>query len=334
MGLSAWTYAPSKQPDELGDYEYTEMRDSYSMSFTPGGGVTRIYLVAYEFVDFFMDDLLGYSTVDNNGTSINWNKLPDQDKYYTNCYALEATMDPMGIRGKIDETSIPDYALAKVTVQYKQVDFAVKANGEINNEFDRFVTRVGGYDGEYFTVSNSPMRLVSNIGGDGTHLALSQPPSRITGVQQWTYIWRYVPAITATPFKVPNHTALQNCLGKVHAPSGNYDPSVGQSFDRYNNAFLPGTVLFVGAEPRMHTSRPVTGTRNGNFQWEIAMKFLYRDNGLINRTTAGGTINERAGHQFIWDQNLSRWDLITSTGLTTGNRLYEAADLNTLFTIG
>lgn len=334
MSLTGWTYAPNKLPDQLLSGEYTEAKDSYSMSFAPGGGITRVYYVNFAVVPAFMDDLMGYVTVANSGTTINWVGLPDQDPLYSNCYCLEATMEPLGAMNKNPTYALPTYTLAKVTAQYRQVDFAVKADADVTTELDRFVTRVGGYDGEYFTVSNTAMRFVSNVGTDGTHLAISQPPSRITGVQQWTYIWRYVPSVNSNPFRVPNHTALDNCLGKVHAVGGSYAPTASYAFDKNNNAFMPGTVLFAGAEPRMHTSRPVTGTRNGNFRWEIAMKFLYRNNGLVSRTTAGQTINEHAGHQFIWDQALKQWDLITTDGTTAGGRLYESADLNTLFTIG
>lgn len=90
-----------------------------------------------------------------------------------------------------------------------------------------------------------------------------------------------------------------------------------------------GTVLFVGIDARMTNYRIATGDPNVNRYWEIAFKFLVRDNGMV-----GSPINEHAGHNFFWDQGQQRWDLVTTDGTTAGKRLYEYADLNTLFTIG
>jgi len=317
----------SDSPDQYGPLEYSEQINSGNITSTPGNSsITRTFFIDHQVIPLFLDDLLGYASVGNAGAVER--VLPDQHPLFSNYYAMEASVEGLGLGSNLQyNTKLARSLVAKVTAIYKSIDFEVVADNGSTQEFYRFVTRSMVPAGEYFSVDSTGMYFCSNIGSDGRNKGLSVPPQKLTGTTEVTFVWRLVPPNPASSrFVPPNLTAITNCLGKVH--------SSGTNFDSQHYNFPSGTVLFLGCEPRMVMPRVTTGAVENNLFWEIGLKFLYRNNGFINRGTPSGTINEFAGHQFTWDQGNRRWDLITSNGQITGNRLYETADLNSLLTIG
>ncbi len=331
MSLIDWEYLPQNTPETPDEYtadQYSEQINSGNITSTPGGNsVTRTFFINHGVIPAFLDDLLGYAYVGNSGDVERI--LPDKHPLYSNLFAQEASVEGVGLNGTLQyNNSTAKSLVAKVTAVYKSVDFEVMPDDfDEPDELYRFVSRTMKPAGEYFTVNATGMALVSNIGGDGKHKALAQPPSRITGVMELTYVWRFVPPNPASsPYLPPNLTSLKGCMGRIHVGSDNFDP------DHFNAP--NGTVLFLACEPRLVAPRVTTGGVDNNIFWEIQMSFLYRDQGLVNRGTGPTAINEHAGHQFIWDAGKQWWDLITTDGTNTGGRLYQTADLNTLFSIG
>lgn len=288
-----------------------------------------MFYINHGVIPAFLDSLLGWADVANGQYIIR--ELPDAHPVYSNYYCMEASVEGIGVKeGQLQYNGIPiaRSQVAKITGVYKSADFEVIPDQQVQNEMYRFVSRTMNFSGEFFTINATGMRFVSNVGSDGEHKALAIPPARITGVSELTYIWRLVPGNPslglAGRYVTPNMGRITSCLGKVNSLA--FDPDV---------ANLPaGTVIFLGAEPKLIAPRITTGQIEDNIFWEIMMKFLYRNNGFVNRTTDGQVINEQAGHNFLWDQGKEWWDLITHNGLSSGTRLYQTADLNSLFSIG
>ncbi len=328
MSLDSWNFVPenSTTPDDYGDDDYSEAYNSGEMSMSGGSpSITRTFYIRGDRIPEFMDDLLGYS--DAAGSAIT-RVLPDPHPYYTNFFALEAKIQPLGqmYQAEFMGKAFLEQTVAKITAEYRSPMYEVKEDGDIADELERFVTRQYGFGGDAITINSTGMQFVSNVGADGRHLALNQPPARPTMTMDLTYTWHMVPPNPSTsPFIPPNLTAIKNCYGKVN----------DTTFDDLHMACPPGTVLFLGLDPKFTNYRFINAVdRSENMFWEINMKFLYRDNGFVSRTVGPNTISEQAGHNFIWDQSKQWWDLITTTGEVGGGRLFETADLNTLFTIG
>jgi hypothetical protein len=314
MALDAWQYAPNVSPDALVNYQYMELRESGKESYSPGNSTAnRCFMVAWDDRAFFLDDLLGYSYL--QGTTIH-RVLPDVHPEIDNFYATDAQVDGMGVLGKADNNSI-SWTNAKVTTNYKPAVYSVLPDSKISpysqspqagtyTELDRYTSRQYGFSADYLTI-NGAMKFVT-----APNVVLSNPPGRITQAMQLNYTWHQVPAKDSYPFQPPNIKAIQNCLGKVNSVV----------FDINGGNFPAGTVLFIGVDPKMMT--PLL--TNDVFYWEITYNFLVRNNGA-------GLNGETAGHQYIYRIDLGKYDLITNDGTFGGQRIYQTADLNTLWTI-
>ncbi len=324
MTLENWEYVPigSDPPDLYSGLQYSEKLSSPDVAQNQ---ITRTYFVSYDVLPSFMDDLLGYAETSGSGIK---RVLPNFDPLWANMWAMEASAKGLGklTQGTTADGKVPKYTVAEITAVYRSPAFQIINDDDIDNELDRYVIREYGFGGEFITINSTGMKFVSNIGADGKHLALNQPPARPTMTMDLTYTWEMVPPNFAiSPYVPPNLTPLVNCYGKINSTA----------FDVNHMNCPAGTVLFLGIDPKMTNYRLTTGAETTNIFWRIAMKFVYRNNGFISRpNTGGGTLNEWAGHQFIWDQSKQWWDLITVDGTTSGGRLFQTANLNTLFTIG
>lgn len=323
MALDAWTFVPegSTTPDNYGDFDYSEAYNSGDMSMNQGSpSITRVFYIRGDRIPDFMDDLLGYST--GTGGTIS-RTLPDPHPYYSNFYAMEAKVNLLGqmYQATFMGKAFLEQNVVKVTAEYRSPMYEIKADEDIGDELERYVTRQYGFGGDAITINSTGMQFVSNIGADGRHLALNQPPARPTMTMELQYVWHMVPPNPDTsPYIPPNLGSIIDCYGKVNSTV----------FDDLHMDCPAGTVLFLGVDPKMTNYRFIsTEDPHDNIFWEISFKFLYRENGFVSR----GSINESAGHNFIWDQSKQWWDLITNDGTVTGGRLYETADLNTLFTL-
>jgi hypothetical protein len=311
----------SVTPDNYTNLQYSEKINSGSITSTPGNSaITRVFYINHAYLSDFLDALLGYAEVSNDGLVIR-PSLPDLHPKYSNFYAMEATVTPCGLSSSslqyTDRTA--KSLVAEVSALYKSVDFdVVDDDGEQTDELYRFVSRTMNYAGEYFTINNTGMKFVSS---SNPKKSLNIQPAKTTGVCELVYTWHWVPPDpNLSPWVTPNWAAIENCLGKINE----------ETFDPDFMDCPAGTVLFLGAEPRLIAPRVTEAGRDANIYYDITMKFLYRNNGFVDR----GDIEEYAGHNFVWDMAHMWWDLITHDGTVSGNRLYEEADLNSLFTVG
>lgn len=311
MSLSAWEFAPTlNELSDLGSLQYVELhRTSGKSTFAPGNSnATRVFAVKWANYVSFVDDVLGYGTW-NGGTGIT-RVLPDSHPDMPLFYAINATVEPMGesslSAGIIGTGNASSWDIAVITVTYQPVTYLVKADGDVTSELQRFTTRTWSFSNEYFT-TNGAMKFVSN------GQPMGRPPARITGAIELQIVWHDVPVSPSNPAFVPNRGGILNCLGRVNS----------STFDVGFGSWTVGTVLFAGAEPKLVTPRLGSDLHT----WEITHKFVIRDNG------SGGYSGDQLGHNYVWNQRLGDWDLITHNGLEGGNRLYLTADFAQIFQI-
>jgi|SRR5579884_1879453 len=322
MTLAAWNYSPPVPDDGLGALDYKELKESGKEAYSPGASTAnRVFMTNWLVRVNFIDALLGFSYLDanNNVKRI----LPDPHPEIPTFYAEDASVEGFGVLG----LGAFRWTNAKITSNYKPRDYFVLADNQVTSELQRYTSRTAAFAADYLTIGGGMKFVTSGI-------VLAAPPGRITTSMELQYTWHEVPALPTSPFIIPNLTAINNCIGKVNSTA----------FDVSGGNYPAGTVLFCGVDPKMVTPKlSVPTTVNGNFAWEITFKFLYRNNGTWGGGSSsyvpgsgfvGGGGGEIAGHNFLWDQANARWDLVTSDGTASGPRIYQSADLNTLWTIG
>jgi hypothetical protein len=319
MALDEWDYNPEDMDiQNLGEGEYTELRSSGKEQYSDGGSTAnRVFELNWSERTDFIDDLLGYSYIGSDGTSVK-RVLPDEHPQVENFFAVDATIEGKGVLDQ-DDDGILSWTHAVVTANYKPCDYLLRPDGN-GTEQDRYTSRDSNIAGEYLTVQNG-LRFVTS------KRVLAAAPGRLTTTQEITMTWRDVPALASSPFIWPNIKAINSCIGRIN--STNFDPG------GYN--FPPGTVLFIGLTPKFKLPKiggSVGANQNGLYMWDLAMKFLYRFNGVWMGGSSGG-MDSNIGHNFIFDITTGMWDLVTTDGNVTGQRIYpEAVDLNTLWTVG
>lgn len=315
MSLSSWNYQPNVEPDALGDNDYFELKESGKESYSPGASsANRLLMCNWDVRPDFLDDLLGWSAPGSQGQGTIHRVLPDEHPEIANFYAEDATIEGIGPPGMSDNNAI-SFTNAKVQVNYKPRDYLVLADNQITTEQDRYTSRSAEFIGDYLTL-NGGMRFVA------TGATLASPPGRITTSMSLVYTWHEVPGLNSNPFQIPNLSAVSNCIGRVNSVP----------FDTKAGNYPVGTVLFVGISPKMVTPKLSDGSSTspfGNHFWEIQLNFIYRNNGYTS-------YSEYAGHNYVFniDPKVNKWDLVTSDGTVGGPRIYQSADLNSLWTLG
>jgi len=392
MSLVNWILASSSiQNDQLPPMQYKMakgFRGQFS-TFNPGNsGVPIEYLVGWDSaaasatsdssgggyftpdannLQNFLSDVLGYSYIEQVGLDeyLIHRVLPDALFDWPVFYAQSAMVEGWGPCAQGTSTYEIIYPTARVTVDYKPIDFAVlpddELSGEIGQELERYVTRGFGFDSQYLTV-NGQMKFCTN-----PQNVVAVQPGKITSTQELNYTWHQIPALSANPFIPPNLSAIMNCIGTVNSLP--FDTVAGINAP-------PGTVLFSSCDVKMEL--PSLGgseaagslVQGGLYYWTITFKFSYRNNGVYDTTDPGHTTTKYypghggnpqlngvpIGHNFIYRTygatggttngialNLPFWDLITNDGTFTitagtpptvsGVTIYQSTDLNTLFTI-
>jgi hypothetical protein len=378
MALTNWTQAPGSVPDDaIPAYQYkikSETRGSLSVFNPSNSGWSITYLVGWNSapaisssasttnvstknLQNFLSDVLGYSYIDNTVPSPTWinpgkmhRVLPQAHYDFPDLWAVNVA--PIEGVGTAQTSSFGGicYPTAKVTVEFKPLDFALETDDDINSELDRYVTRSPSLDSQYLTV-NGMMRYATGIqacatastsaGPVGGPLVASQP-GKITNAFGYDYVWHSVPALTNNIYLPPNLAAVNYCAGKVNSVP--FDPGC-------LNAPV-GTMLFLGFDPKMQLpslggtdAAGFTDEDGGLFYWEITLKFLYRFNGFYSTDGPGhtrpagfpGPAGNAAlngvpcGHNFIYRTygqncsspylNLPFWDLVTAqqTPITTAD---------------
>ncbi|WP_020469322.1 hypothetical protein [Zavarzinella formosa] len=315
MSLENWTYVPvGVSTEDLGAYQYLEGKETGRESYSSGGSqCTRVFLVAWDQRGRFIDDLLGYSYIDGSGRICR--VLPDSHPEISNQYATDCSVEGIGQLGIARTgTAFGSWTTAVITANYKPRPYAIDSDSDVSYysvvgdhpELHRYLTRNSTFSVEMLTVQGA-MKFVTS------QRAIPNPPGKAIGTIGLQYVWNEVPAISFNPFVIPNLSAIKACFGKVN----------NTVFDGGGGNYPPGTVLFLGVDPQQIMPR----LNGDNYYWTITFSFLYRDNGFVE------SLGENAGHNYLFEPTTG-WDLVTTDGTSGANRIYQSADLNTLFNLG
>ncbi len=333
MALTTWQQITdgSIPADQLGSNQYIESRETEDASLAPNSSsVTRTFFVNWNYRTFFLDDLLGYSTYTGGTTAAPLatitRDLPDQHPVYLTFYASDASVQGWGQPPSASgPSSSAAFKVAKIKATYRPVDYAVLADNQLDtitinsnvypDETERFVTFQYAFQPEYLSL-NGLMQWV----GRSSNKLLGFPPGKIIGALQMTCVWHNVPADgKVNPYQPPNLGNIQSCLGKVNSVP----------FMPHGQNFPAGTVLFIGADPKMVLPKRSVSVSSA-YEWEISLVFLIKQFSPANSYAA-----LTAGHNWLYDsqQGTGVFDLVTSDGTVSGATIYSATDLNAIFTL-
>lgn len=307
MSLSSGGWVYDSDDESIG---YKELGTSGKGSInSETGSVERHFLIHWSALNRFLDDVLGWSYIypdpPGSGPYTIRRTLPDEHVQFPLFYAAEASFEGAG--KPLKASSFIDWDKVKVNVIYRPLDYAVKADGAITNEWERFCSFTAQIQAEAMTIQQA-MKFVNS------KKAFTGGVSKTSFSEILTVTWHDVPAWKDDPFKIPNETAIALTAGKLNNATWTLGP---------RRVYPAGTLLFLGAEPKMRT--PKLG---GNYySWDIALQFGYRSQG---NSRSGSPI----GHNYLYDYSISYYDLVTTNGEPTGTPIYESADLTTLFTLG
>lgn len=323
------TNSQTQPPSSITAYNYYESRETGKSSFATGNSqITRVFFCRFDQAYAFVDAVLGYSLLMSNapnGYKIQ-RELPDQHPIVTTFYASEvASVEPLGTPSQdTSKGNLGTFPIAKVTAIYRPTDYAVLADDAIGtitvgdatipNELERYVSVNRSYQQTEFLTVNGMLKFVES------GRVINAPPGMVVGAYIETLKWVEVPAKTDDPFTPPNDTSLTACVGKVNTLEFNGHPA--------------GTVLMLPPETKMVTPKLSASVLfTSSYIWEISMPFLIKDFGV------NPNYEEEMGHFYLYDivgpepSKNPGWDLVTTDGTITGNRLYQAADLNKVWHI-
>lgn len=300
-----WLYGrDANWASPLTGLRYRELIDSGQATFGLNSGADRKFIVNYDRVSAFVDDLLGYGWWLSSGT-LHRHSLPDPHPLFARMYAVGASIQPFGKASVADNIDYISTPLAMVTAHYEPTEYYVKADNEVTAETQRFCSFKYGFQTQALT-------LQGGMKFETTGRILSAQPAIRQQILTLQVIWNNVPGLDDNPFVVPTQTNILALEGKINSAT-----FLG---------FSPGTVLFAGADPVMSKPRLATLQQEGLYTWQIAYTFQIRDNG-VSPLYAG----EHQGWQYVFDIVSARYDRMRSV---LGNTMaYQTGDLNTLFSI-
>jgi hypothetical protein len=295
----------------LQNFEYYELQQ-INERFSKEAGMqeaVRIYIVPFEDRKAFIEDCLGYSEWQDQTLH---REPPDRHEYFTHLYACDCAVEGFGM-------SEAGYDTAKVTVMYRPQLYVIKPDNERTTELERYIIREEHPENEWVEYPTSkPFQFVS-----GSKDVLAKQPAIPTSSTKRTYIWKEVPEIDEGVMPLSSVISRYSCSLNSLVFDGIYPA---------------GTIYFAGYDP----VRTFPTVREGVVTWDIALEFIYRNNGVGVNVSDGTTVgdpqldqeNDWAGHNHVWNNLISppRFDLVTDNGEKTGNTLYnKVSDLNAIF---
>jgi hypothetical protein len=307
VSLDSWdlNLDTTVQTQDLDDNQY---RYSWDKTGALAGSIESneaklTYFVKWTEHQRFLDDLLGYATWDGSSATLN-RVIPERHPKYDFFFASDYVVDPFGQPSQGSD-GVTDWGLAQIETTFKANTYAVSEDHEITTELDRYVTYEYDASVDYLTIPGL-MKFCTAIAG--MRPVLNSTPGRRIPQTQITLTWLQVPADPTDPFRSPTDNAVGNCIGTLN-----------------NASFLgrpKGTLLFVKPNTRM--AAPRLGVNANFYTWMVQYVLLYRNNGTT-------TFGENAGHNYIYNQAAGVFDLVTNTGISTGQRIYAYSDFNQLF---
>lgn len=314
-----WTIEDTEASEPSDDEHYIELTEgSGEQQFTGDTSeAVRVFMVEWGSRIDFLTDVLGFSRWENTDLI---RILPDRHPDLYLLYADGARVRPAGNTAQQwpDGSQKADYAI--VTVTYHYLPYEVFEDDDVPDESMRYTTRLYNTSSEFLTIEGHFQFVTPGI--DGKKALLKQSPGRLQPATEMILTWHDVPPNTLhddediyLKYEYPTINIVNELQGKIN--------------DSLFQGYEAGTVLFLGAEPRRKRPK-VTNEYSPTDQgvlWDIAYKFkvLEHDDG------EGGVL----GHNSIYNITLTspRYDLVTSTGDVSGNKIFLEGDLSRLFTI-
>lgn len=306
MALEDWVHDSNAHGSlPIGIKKYREIQLSRKCEFGDSSQAKLTYQVDWSQYKIFVKDLLGYSELVGGAIE---RILPQQHPEAAYYYADSCTVTP---KNRTQSTGQSDYVTVETTFRPRL--YQLKQDSEITSELDRYVTRKTVPKADYLQLNINSYKWVSRAIESEKPLAAT--PGKIAPSRTLEYTWHEVPCRLSTvgdpslEYRCPTENNILRLLGKTN-------------ISVFDGVYKIGTVLFVGAEAElMMPRRP-----DGLYTWQIKYIFEQKDNGIAET-------GEEAGVNYIYDPIYGRWDLITTNGETTGQRLYNLDELNDLFVI-
>lgn len=320
MALSPeWTQVNSAGTTMGAGLVYVEDKESKASGFEEDAASTeRVFIVRpgqnNAVLTKFVDDLLGYSAWDpgTGDPPIKLKRvLPDRHPRWRNWYCTKARVEGFGVAGKsADAHPAAVHDRARVFAYYEPVKYFVASDDRVTHESQRFCRFTYQDNVEFLTLSGR-MRFVTPIPPEAAGRILDHPPGKLHITRLLSVEWLKVPGYVGNPFRNPVEAYHLENVGKVNGSEWLGHPR--------------GTVLYLGAEPRMVTP----ATAEDRWLWNIKFNFAIKFHG---ERTIGAPPPISVGHNFLWDIAANRWDLVTHDGTPTGYRIYlEEGEFGNLF---
>jgi hypothetical protein len=335
MALDNWSEADPDngipKPGEGNTYWVgTDLSETYS---TDSSAAEVVYFVDWSVRAQFIEDLLGYAQLSNYGNISR--VLPEQHPELENFFATDISkVQSWGVDS--DDTGFVNIPLAKITASFRPLSYALVADQDlpetdsnIPDETQRYCTFAYEPHSELLQVGLGGFKFCTQI--NNANPVLQQPPSILTGSIGLKIIWHQVP----TKYD-PQDTTRQFC-----PPTQFVGLQLAGTVNEYTFlGYSPGTVLYLGMQPRLVMPRFGDPAFAHDYHFEIEYSFLIRDNGesQVQGDTDPEGNQSQCGHNYLWQPKLSpaRYDLVTSgpnAGDPDGDRMYQYADLYQLFQI-
>lgn len=283
---------------------YKEYQDTGNEDYSFSDSSVRRVFDLYDWAGRigFIQDLMGYGTGAIGGILREPPEPLPQSPLFR---CVGATVEGIGKPGISADNTSATFDIARITAIYKSLDFDVPHQTIVTtNEYTQgfYMTRSFNPTAQYLTLQGV-MQFVSRTGTK----AIQTPPGKLVCQMELVITHRQVPGTFA---HIPNDDKIAACQGKVNS----------QTFER-----IPaGGVLYLGCTPKV--SRP--SLAGAQPYYDMEHRFLLMNNGakLPTDVTDGCS-----GHNYIFDTLNNRFDLLTTTGDVGGTRLYQQANLLTLF---
>lgn len=291
MSLDTWLYTTKRNDQAWDSNEYKVMNASPSGEGTISAESTTFtftYMVEYDNVDHFVDDVLGYSIVQGTSSSATMSRvLPEQHPFVSTAYAVRASFRTAGIPLEVFQ-----WNKAVVDVVFDVVDYPVLSDSEITSELQRFVSIKVKSKTEFLSVQG----FLKFVDGGSPPLPLNAQPGFLVPSQIIEMVWRRLPESPAGGIALsPLQIRVNQSLGHVNVAP----------FLQYKR----GQVLFLDADSKLSFPTLESGTQF----WDQTLTFAVR----YGDNTVGSGWNQ------FFNTTANQWMVVTTTGLAGGTKIYQ-----------
>jgi hypothetical protein len=284
---------------------------------------TVVYMVEYDYVEQFLDVILGKTVPGEDGllqrsaSSPDFDEangsLPEPHPRYYNFFAASADIKPAGPPSNNAENTAAIWPKAIVTVVFRPVNYNIISDDDYEGD-----TEIGRYVSK-LTESSADLQTINGffyfVGLGSPAIPLDFNPSIVVASTKVTYTWYQVPTATLSSgfpniTDPPNLSTITGLLGSINSVA--------------IDSYAPGTVLFSTWSCKL--IMPQTADLD-SYYWDITYVFSVRDYGVSSTPLVTG---EHIGWNYAY-YGTSGWTVYTRDGTTSTASQYTYQDLNTLF---